>query len=334
MKAVIPLAGKGTRLRPHTHVVPKPLLRVAGKPVLDYLLDDLRKIGVAEVALIVGHLQNAIRSHVARRHPDLRPRYLVQEVQDGTAGAVALARSWADEELLIVLADAVFEVEWGAIRTLPAEKAGAIWVAEVEDWRRYGVVVADEAGDLARIVEKPREPVSRLANVGLYYVRDHALLFEGIDHVAASPSGPSGERYLTDAFQYMVDQGAKLATAPVDGWHDAGKPETLLATNGHLLRRCRGGAQEGASVADSEVSPVARIEAGAVVTGSRIGANVTVEAGARVAGSELEDSIVGAEAVVEGSRLRDSVVGEGARVRDFRGTLHAAPHSEVLSTTR
>lgn len=331
MKAVVPLAGKGTRLRPHTHVVPKPLLRVAGKPVLDYLLDDLREIGVVEVVLIVGHLQEAIRSHMARRHPDIRPHYVVQEVQDGTAGAVALARPWADDELLIVLADAVFEVELGLVRTLPARKAGAIWVKEVEDWQRYGVVVADEAGDLARIVEKPREPVSRMANIGLYYIRDHALLFEGIDHVLASPPGPSGEYYLTDAFQYMVDQGAKLAAAPVEGWHDAGKPETLLATNGHLLRRGRGGAQEGASVAASQVSPVARIEAGAVVTASRIGANVTVETGAQVAGSELEDSIVGAGAVVEGSRLRDSIVGDGARVRGFRGTLHAAPHSEVLS---
>ena len=331
MKAVIPLAGKGTRLRPHTHIVPKPLLRVAGKPVLDYLLDDLREIGVAEVVLIVGHLQDAIRSHIAHRHPQIRPRYVVQEVQDGTAGAVALARPWADEELLIVLADAVFEVDLGLVGALPPGKAGAIWIKEVDDYQRYGVVVADAAGDLARIVEKPSEPVSRLANIGLYYIRDHALLFEGIDAVLGSPPGPSGEYYLTDAFQYMADQGAKLATAPVEGWHDAGKPETLLSTNGHLLRRSRGGTQPGASVEDSLVSPVARIEEGAVVTSSRIGANVTVEAGARVRESELENAIVGAGAVVEGSRLRDSIVGAEAVVRNSSGTIHVACHSEVLS---
>lgn len=331
MKAVIPLAGKGTRLRPHTHIVPKPLLRVAGKPVLDYLLDDLKEIGVAEVVLIVGHLQNAIRSHMASRHPEMRPRYVVQEVQDGTAGAVALARPWADDELLIVLADAVFEVDLELIGALPPEKAGAIWIKEVDDYQRYGVVVPDAAGDLARIVEKPIEPVSRLANIGLYYIRDHALLFQGIDHVLAAPPGPSGEYYLTDAFQYMADRGAKLATAAVEGWHDAGKPETLLSTNGHLLRRLRGGAQPGASVEDSSVSPVARIEAGAVVTGSRIGANVTVEAGAQVRGSELEDVIVGAGAVVEGSRLRASIVGDGAVVRGASGTVHVGCHSEVLS---
>ena len=331
MKAVIPLAGKGTRLRPHTHVVPKPLLHVAGKPVLDYLLDDLREIGVAEVVLIVGHLQDAIRSHIARRYPEIRPHYVVQEVQDGTAGAVSLARPWADDELLIVLADAVFEVELGLIRALPREKAGAIWTKEVTDYQRFGVVVADDAGDLARIVEKPQEPISRMANIGLYYIRDHALLFKGIDHVLESPPGPSGEYYLTDAFQYMADHGARLATVEVEGWHDAGKPETLLTTNGHLLRRHRGGTQEGASVEDSVVSPVARIEAGAVVRGSRIGANVTVEAGAQVLRSDLDDAIVGAGAVVEGSRLRDSVVGDGAVVRDYSGIVHVAPHSEVLS---
>lgn len=331
MKAVIPLAGKGTRLRPHTHSTPKPLLRVAGKPVLDYLLDDLAKVGVFEVVFVVGHLGDAVRAHVARRHPRVRPRYVVQEVQDGTAGAVALARPWADDELLIVLADAVFEVDLGAALRLPLEKAGLMWAMDVEDYQRFGVIVTDEAGDLERIVEKPREPVSKRANIGLYYVRDHALLFEGIAHVLASDPGPSGEYYLTDAFQYMVDNGAKIATALVDGWHDAGKPETLLQTSRHLLGRGRGGTAPEARVRRSQVSPVSRIEAGAVVEDSRIGENTTVEAGARVADSDLEDVIVGAEAIVERCTLRRSIVGGGAVVRGLTGSARVADHSEVLS---
>lgn len=331
MKAVIPLAGKGTRLRPHTHSTPKPLLRVAGKPVLDYLLDDLTKVGVSEVVFVVGHLGDAVRAHVARRHPRLRPRYVVQEVQDGTAGAVALARPWADDELLIVLADAVFDVDLGAALRLPPEKAGLMWAMDVEDYQRFGVIVTDEAGDLARIVEKPREPVSKQANIGLYYVRDHALLFEGVAHVLASDLGPSGEYYLTDAFQYMVDKGAKIATAVVDGWHDAGKPETLLETSRHLLGRGRGGTAPEARVRRSQVSPLSRIEAGAVVEDSRIGENTTVEAGARVADSDLEDVIVGADAIVERCALRRSIVGGGAVVRGLTGSARVADHSEVLS---
>ena len=207
MKAVIPLAGKGTRLRPHTHLTPKPLIRVAGKPVLDFILDDLLAAGVSEIVFIVGHLQDAVRAHVAAGYPAVRARYVVQEVQDGTAGAVALARPWADDELLILFADTLFEVDLSITRTLGADRAGVIWAKEVEDYQRFGVIVTDDNGDMTRIVEKPSEPVSRLANIGLYYIRDPDPLFEGIERTLARGPGPAGEYYLTDAFQYMVDAG-------------------------------------------------------------------------------------------------------------------------------
>lgn len=330
MHAVIPLAGKGTRLRPFTHHVPKPLLKVAGKPVLDYLLDSLLAAGLQEAVFVVGHLQEAVRAHVAERFPQLPARFVVQEVQDGTAGAVALAEPWIDGELFVVFADAVYEA---GLRSAPAREPGAgavLWAAEVEDYQRYGVIVTDAGGAMTRIVEKPRDPVSRLANIGLYYVRDHALLFEGIRRTLAAPPGASGEYYLTDAFQYMVDAGSRIATAPARGWHDTGKVETLLATNGHLLAHGRGGVAPAAAVSESDVSPLARIEEEAVVVRSRIGGNTTVERGARVEDADLEDAIVGAGAVVDGSRLRRSIVGERAVVRGFRGALLAADDSKAL----
>ena len=331
MKAVIPLAGKGTRLRPHTHLIPKPLMRVAGKPILDCILDDLLAAGVSEVVFIVGHLREAVRAHLAERYPQITAHYAVQEVQDGTAGAVALARPWVDGDLLILFADTLFEVDLGIARTLEAGKAGVIWAKEVEDYQRFGVIVTDGDGNMVRIVEKPSEPISKLANIGLYYIRDHELLFEGIEHTMASGPGPAGEYYLTDAFQYMVDAGAAIVTAPVAAWHDAGKVDAMLAANRHLLGRGRAGVARGASVRDSEVARLARIETGAVVTGSRIGDNVTVEVGARITDSDLRDTIVGRGAVVEGSRLRGSMVGGGAIVRRFHGTLNVSNHSEVLS---
>ncbi len=329
MKAVIPLAGKGTRLRPHTHHIPKPLVRIAGKPVLDFLLDDLLDAGVDEIVFIVGHLDAAIRAHVAERYPGVTPRYVVQEVQDGTAGAVGLAEPWVDDALLIVFADTLFEADLGLARKLDPGKAGVIWAKEVDDYQRYGVIVTDHAGDMRRIVEKPREPVSRLANIGLYYVRDHELLFEGIRHTLAAGPSPSGEYYLTDAFQYMVDAGARIATAPVGAWLDAGNAGAVLEANRHLIAGSRGGVAETARVEESVVSPVSRIEAGALVTGCRIGDNVTVEAGARVSDSVLRDTIVGGGATVEGSRLRQSIVGSGAVVRGFDGSLSIIDHSEV-----
>lgn len=329
MKAVIPLAGKGTRLRPHTYLTPKPLLRVAGKPLLDFILDDLLAAGINEMIFIVGYRQDAVRAHVAERYPHVTARYVVQEVQDGTAGAVGLAEPWADDELLILFADTLFKVDLGIARTLDRARAGVIWAKEVEDYQRFGVIVTDGAGDMTRIVEKPREPVSRLANIGLYYIRDHELLFEGIRHTLAAGSGPSGEFYLTDAFQYMVDAGARIATAPVEMWLDAGNVDALLEANRRLVSGTRGGVARGALVRESVVSPCSRIEDGARVTGSRIGDNVTVEAGARVTGSELRDTIVGADATVEDSRLRKSIVGRSAVVRGFEGALGIVDHSKV-----
>ncbi len=329
MKCVIPLAGRGTRLRPHTLMTPKPLIRVAGKPVLDFILDDLLEAGVTEVAFIVGHLQEAIRAHVAAAYPQIHAHYVVQEVQDGTAGAVALAEPWADDELLILFADTLFEVDLSMAATLDRARTGVIWAKEVEDYQRYGVIVTDRAGDMTRIVEKPTEPVSKLANIGLYYIRDHELLFEGIRHTLNAGPGPTGEYYLTDAFQYMVDSGARILAAPVARWLDAGNPDAVLEANRSLVSRGRGGVAAGARVSESVVSPVARIEDGACVTRCRIGDNVTVEAGARVSDSSLRDTIVGAGAVVERCRLQRSLVGANAVVRAFAGELHVVDHSEV-----
>jgi glucose-1-phosphate thymidylyltransferase len=329
MKAVIPLAGKGTRLRPHTHHTPKPLLKVAGKPVLAYILDDLVELGVEEVVFVVGHLREAVEEWIRAEYPSLNGHYVLQAVQDGTAGAIALAEPYIDEEVLIIFADAVLEVDYGATKTLGAEYDAVIWAKEVEDYQRYGVIVTNEDGTMARIVEKPSEPVSKLANIGLYYVRDHELLFEGIHHTLASEPGPSGEFYLTDAFQYMVDQGDRLITAPVRGWWDAGKPETLLETNEHLLRTGRGGVDAGATIEGAEVVEPVRIESGVSVRGGRIGPNVTLEAGTTVVDSRLEHCVVGPEAMLTRVSLAHSLVGGHAEVSDVAGTLLVTDHSVI-----
>ncbi len=329
MKAVIPLAGKGTRLRPHTHHTPKPLLKVAGKPVLAYILDDLVELGVEEIVFIVGHLRETVETWIEAEYPNLKGHYVLQEVQDGTAGAIALAEPYVDEDVLIIFADAVLEVDYGLTRTLGSEYGAVIWAKEVEDYQRYGVIVTNDDGTMARIVEKPSEPVSKLANIGLYYIRDHELLFEGVRHTLASDPGPSGEFYLTDAFQYMVDNGSRLITAPVEGWWDAGKPETLLETNEHLVKGKRGGVDRKATVEGAEIIEPVRIEAGVVVRGGRIGPNVTLEAGTVVEDCELQHTVVGREARLTRARLRDSIIGGHCQVADMAGSLLVTDHSVV-----
>ena len=329
MKAVIPLAGKGTRLRPHTYHIPKPLLRVAGKPVLAYLLDDLRRIGVDEVVFIVGHLRETVETWIKSEYPDLSGHYVLQEVQDGTAGAIALAEPYIEEEALIVFPDAVLEVDYELIATQSSRYDGIIWAKEVDDYQRFGVIVTNEDGTMARIVEKPSEPVSRLANIGLYYIKDHELLFEGIRHTIAAGSSPSGEFYLTDAFQYMVDHGSQIITAPVGGWWDAGKLETLLETNAYLLADQRGGIDESATVEAAELIAPLRIEKGGRIQGGRIGPNVTLEAGAVVEDCYLEHTVVGSGAVLKSARLKNSIVGSQAIVTSINGSLSITDHTVI-----
>ncbi len=330
MKAVIPLAGKGTRLRPHTHLVPKPLVNVAGQPVMGYILKELIALGITEMVFIVGYLGDVIRSWMAEHYPQLSVHYVVQEVQDGTAGAIKLAEPFADDELLILFVDTLFEADLTLSQSMGPEWAGVIWAKEVDDYHRYGVVVTDEDGAMTNIVEKPTQPISRLANIGLYYIRDYALLFEGINHTLTSEPGLSGEFYLTDAFQYMVNHGARIFTAPVDGWYDCGKPEGLLVTNRHLLESGRGGVAQSAGVdGASTVSEPVRIEYGVVIENSTVGPNVTLERGARVVNSEITDAIVGAGTVIEDSRLHDSIIGAHAEIRGFRGQLSVADHSVI-----
>ena len=155
-------------------------------------------------------------------------------MQDGTAGAINLARPFVTGPVLIIFVDTVFEADLGLINRTDAD--GIIWAKEVEDYQRFGVVVTDAAGYMTKIVEKPSTPISKLANIGLYYIRDVAALWAGIDAVLAAPAN-KGEYYLTDAFQHMIEHGRRILTAEVGGWYDCGKLDTLLETNEILLRK-------------------------------------------------------------------------------------------------
>ncbi len=236
MKVIIPLAGKGTRLRPHTHLTPKPMLKVAGKPVISYLLDDLKALGgIEQIVYITGHLKEKVEEF-ARKEYDFPAVFVEQTVQNGTATAVDLARPYVDQPVLIIFVDTVFDADLSLVQSTDAD--GIIWVKEVEDYQRFGVVVTNPEGFMTKIVEKPSTPISKRANIGLYYIKNWKLLYEGISYVLKQPSN-RGEYYLTDAFQYMIDHGARIKVVDVEGWYDAGKLDTLLDTNRAMLERGR-----------------------------------------------------------------------------------------------
>jgi glucose-1-phosphate thymidylyltransferase len=326
MQVIIPLAGKGTRLRPHTHLTPKPLLKVAGRPVMDWVMDTLRGLDVTELIFITGHLKDQVEAYARSRYA-IPQRYIEQQVQDGTAGAVALARPYVDAPVLIIFVDTIFDADLSVIRRTDAD--GIIWTKEVEDYQRFGVVVTDAEGNMTRIVEKPKEPISKRANIGLYYVRNWKLLFEGIDWTLRQPPN-QGEYYLTDAFQYMIDKGAKLRVIDVEGWYDAGKLDTLLETNRIILEKGRARRPEAAD--GSRIIDPVYIEEGVTIRNSTVGPNVSIERGSVVENSELRDTIVGDKARIVGSRISNSLIGDSAVIEGLTGELTVADHSEVRNT--
>jgi glucose-1-phosphate thymidylyltransferase len=324
MKVIIPLAGKGTRLRPHTHVTPKPMLKVAGKPVMAYILDDLERLGIVEqIIYITGHLKEKVEEFT-RQTSAIPAVFIEQVVQDGTAGAVALAREFVDQPLLIIFVDTIFDADLTVINRTDAD--GIIWVKEVEDYQRFGVVVTDAQGNMTRIVEKPDRPISKRANIGLYYVRNWELLFEGIDWVLGQPKN-KGEFFLTDAFQYMIDHGAKIRVIDVEGWYDAGKLETLLETNRVMLEKGR--ARIPADMDPALVIEPVYIEDGVNVLDSRIGPNVSVGSGTTIERSTIRDTIIGDGARISSSTLVNSLVGDAAIVEGISGEISISDHSEV-----
>src|SRR5215218_5653023 len=326
MKVIIPLAGKGTRLRPHTHVTPKPMLRVAGKPVMSYVLDELRDLGgIEQIIYITGHLKEKVEDF-ARKSLDVPSVFIEQKVQDGTAGAVALARDYVDQPVLIIFVDTIFDADLSVTKTIDAD--GIIWVKEVEDYQRFGVVVTDKDGNMTQIIEKPDTPISKRANIGLYYIRNWKLLYEGIDHVLKQPKN-KGEYYLTDAFQYMIDKGAKIRVIDVEGWYDAGKIDTLLDTNRVMLEK--GHARRPQSAGDSTIIDPVYIEDDVVLKGSRVGPNVSIGRGSIIEKSELRNTLVGSNTKIVDSSLRNSLIGDSAVIEGVKGELTLSDHSEVRS---
>ncbi|GAC1651404.1 MAG: sugar phosphate nucleotidyltransferase [Gemmatimonadaceae bacterium] len=324
MKVIIPLAGKGTRLRPHTHTTPKPMLRIAGKPVMSYIMDDLKKLGtVDQVIYITGHLKEKVETY-ARSALDVPAVFVEQTVQDGTAGAVELAKPYVDQPVLIIFVDTIFDADLSIIRRTDAD--GIIWTKEVEDYQRFGVVVTDRDGNMTKIVEKPSTPISKRANIGLYYMRNWKLLYEGIAHTLREPPN-KGEFYLTDAFQYMIEHGAKIKVVDVAGWYDAGKLDTLLQTNRAILEK--GAARRPPAAPGLTVIDPVYVEDGVTISTSTIGPNVSIGAGSVVEGSTLADTIVGDRARIYRSVLRNSLIGDEALLDGVRGEVTVGEHSEV-----
>jgi glucose-1-phosphate thymidylyltransferase len=325
MKAILPVAGVGTRLRPLTHTTPKALVHVAGKPILGHILDSLVAVGVEEVVLIVGYLGDQIVDYVKSTY-SVGVRFVEQPDRRGLGHAIFLAKEEIadDEPVLIVLGDTIFSADLDSIL---AAGQSAIGVYEVEDPTRFGVVELD-GSRIKRLVEKPVDPPSNLAIVGVYYLESSRRLFRALQQIIDQDIKVKGEYQLTDALQLLIEQGEDMSVFPVDDWLDCGNPETLLSSNRLILERNSSGCFSGERQECIFLPPVS-IAPSAKITQSIIGPYVSIADGAEVHQCILRNSIVNRNAHVSHVLLSDSIIGEQAVVGGTYTRVNVGDSSDI-----
>jgi glucose-1-phosphate thymidylyltransferase len=323
LKAIILLAGLGTRLRPHTYSRPKPLVNVAGKPVLGHILDSMANLTLEETIFVVGYLGDQIQDYVSKTHPNLLARYVEQQEMQGQAHAIALAKEYIDQPVLVIFGDTIWETDWTRLDRVAGE--GLIFVKEVSDPRRFGVVTLQN-GYVTRFVEKPDTPISNLAVVGVYYLKDWKGLVRAIDEVLAQGIQTKGEYYLADALQYMVARGAKLEAEVIPVWKDCGTREALLETNRYLLGK---NGSHWPHTDQSQVIQPVYVAQDATIRRSIIGPYVSISSGAIIEDSILRDCIISEDSHIQNATLEFSLVGKDARVFGAFERLNVGDSSEI-----
>lgn len=326
MRAVIPVAGVGTRLRPHTYSLPKVLLNVAGKPILGHILDEIRNQGIKKATIITGYLGKLVEEYVTERYTDIQFDFVLQEKRLGLGHAIWIGREhYGKEPLMIILGDTIFDVD---LKKAFISGNNSIGVKEVDDPRRFGVVVTNNGNKIQKLVEKPENPISNLAIVGLYHITQPEMLIDSLNELIDKDIKTRGEYQLTDALQLMIDKGAVFDTFNVDGWHDCGKRETLLATNRFLLEQ-----KPSSQVNDNSiVIPPVFISGKASVQNSVIGPYASIAEGAVVKDSIIKNSIISYNAKVSSSLLEESIIGNSAELHGHFQKLNIGDQSQIYQT--
>jgi glucose-1-phosphate thymidylyltransferase len=307
MHAIIPVAGKGTRMRPMTWSVPKVLIRFAGNTVLGHIIDELTVYGVDHITLIVGYLGDEVVRWTQNNYPDIKVDYAVQQNMDGLASAVHLASDMTgDGKTLVVLGDTIFKADLSLALN---DQSNMIAVKRVEDPSRFGVVVRD-GSSVERLVEKPSEFVSDLAIVGIYGFSSGGILMDSISRLIVSGKKTKGEFQLTDAMQLMLEAGLPFGCFEVQDWYDCGKPETLIETNRILLDSGKGIAP--VKYDNALIIPPVSIDPDVKIVSSVVGPHVSVSAGSLLTGSIVKNTIIGSGTHLSNVNLSDSIIGNEA----------------------
>ena len=327
MKAIIPVAGAGTKLRPHTYTQPKALIPLAGKTILSINVDQLHEAGINEFVFIVGYLGEKIQDYIKTKYPQLTCHFIYQNERKGTGHAIHLSRQIiGDDEIFIALGDTICEY---GIKEMLAAPWSMLGVKRVDDPRGFGVAEIDESGFIKRVVEKPAIPKSNMALVGLYKIRDSGLLFKCLSDILTNDIKTHNEFNLTDALECMITGGAKFKSFRVENWFDCGRKESLLQSNSILLQKFGGTIAESNKFENTIFIPPVSIAEGCDIKNSIIGPHVAMGENTIVHSSIIKASIIGSFSKLYDVMLDDSLIGNDTEVKGETRSLNIGDNTEI-----
>ncbi|HMP91828.1 MAG TPA: sugar phosphate nucleotidyltransferase [Phnomibacter sp.] len=328
MKAIIPVAGAGTKLRPHTYTQPKALIPIAGKTILSFIVDQLQEGGIKEFIFVVGYLGEKIHDYVKNAYPHLTTHFVYQNERQGTGHAIQLTRQVVgQDEVVVVLGDTIAEFDVKEVLESPQSMLG---VKKVDDPRNFGVAELDDQDLVERVVEKPAIPKSNMALVGIYKIKESHLLFDCLTQLVDEKITTQGDYNLTDALQCMIAKGARFKAFRVKSWFDCGKKETLLGSNATLLKKYGGNTNPNTHTYENTIIiPPVSIGTGCQIKNSIIGPHVAIGSNTQINYSIVRDSIIGSYTNLYEVVLDNSLIGSDASVKGLSRSLNIGDNTEI-----
>ncbi|MDK2831280.1 MAG: glucose-phosphate thymidylyltransferase [Methanolobus sp.] len=334
MKVIIPAAGTGTRLFPHTHTKPKPMVYIAGKPIIGHILDRMIDLEPEEIIVVVGYHKDQLISYINEHYRDIfNITYVEQEKRLGLAHSVYITREYVnDSDIMIALGDMIFKtgyMDFYQKHNRNKGCAGSIGVKEVEEPKKYGIVELEQnSACIKKLEEKPETPASNLGIAGVYFIKDTQMLYNILENMINNDVRSCGEFQLTDALQEMVQLGSKLKTFEVSSWYDCGHAASLLETNQVLLIEKENISCNFESVDSVIIHPVA-IGDKVKINNSVIGPHASIADGTIVEDSIISNSVIGSHAYISKVNLQSSIIGDEANVVGKHNSLNIGDSSSI-----